>query len=558
MLERDRHLRPVGRSDGLDALLWFLVWVLLLSILPIGWVSGDGIVQSARYARGDWSWDPNALLLEPVGAWWQTRLTAVGLPRHGVDQLKLLSVLAGALSVGLFRFGFAGRVAQSRFSANHGTAWMALGSAFSRMWISEEAYMLQMPFLVLGAIMVLRFVEHLHWRDAIGAGAFVGLAALFFISNLLLAASIGISLGLFYGFQKQWGPSIRGFFGVAIGSAIAAGTVLLFGWMNFRRGDHGFLTWVASYGGGEQGFRRFAATQGVDDISLRSFVLSTARTLYGGASSIVDLAPVVEVLRDDLPITAATVLNLLAFVAGAAVFALAILWLFRRSGAPRYSAVQLITAAWVAQIFLFMVFWDNSDAQFYFQLAIPLAAIVAVFQWRHSRVSSVLLGLSMAALAWNTVDLFSRFVLYPRTERVAALERQFAGSGLVIYPGRDDVAHMMYFVDRRSVPERLSLTELANKHSPEEGLSLLDSMVREAVTSGRRVDVVAVYDVPSGGQPWKQLRAIGYDHRQILGTLGRYRVDQQSRQVGPWTLRSIPPTASAPDVANPAATSSTQ
>lgn len=542
MLKSDKPLSPVQRSDRLDAILWLLAGALILSVLPIGWVSGDGLVQSARYARGSWTWDPNALLLEPLGAWWQTGLAGLGIPRAGVDLLKLLSVVAGALSVGLFRWGFAARIGDSRFAANHATAWFALGSAFSRMWISEEAYMLQMPFLVLAAMGMVWFLERPSWAHSLAIGSFVGFAALFFISNLLLATSIGIVLAISYARRTEWLHAVRAFLGVGIGSAVAAGSVLLYGWANHRTSSTGFLTWLTTYGGGEQGFRRFAETQGLGGITLRSLATSSARTVYGAASAVVDLAPVVEIFRDDLQPTVATGLNLLAFVAAAFLFVMAAIWVFRRAGGLPRRAVRLVTIAWVAQIFLFMLAWDNSDAQFYFQLAIPLGAMVALLPLAQMRnkMTAALVVLSSLALLWNAGDLFATYVMYPREKYVATLRQGTAGSGLIIYPGRDDIDHLLSFVEHRDREERLALTELANQHAPEDGFQLLEDAIRGALRQGQRVDVIGIYEASPREHPWKGLRGIGYERDDLISTLNRFPIERSSRRVGPWTIRSIP------------------
>jgi hypothetical protein len=530
----------VGRSDRRDAVLWFVLGVLVLTVLPIGWVSGDGLVQSARYAKGDWTWDPNSLLLEPLGGWWQTTLTRMGAPRSGVDLLKLLSVLSGGVTLGLYRWGFAARLTPSRLAANHAVAWVALGSAFSRMWVSEEAYMLQMPFLVLAAIGITWFLERPMWAHSIVIGVFTAVAALFFISNLLLAASIGTVLGIWYAGRREWAFAARAFVGIGIGAAAAAGSVLWFGWANYRTTNTGFLTWVASYGGGEQGFRRFAEMQGLSDVTLASLLISSARTLYGASSAVVDLAPVVEVFRDDLQPTLLTALNVVAFIAGVSLFVVAALRLFRQAGALPHHAVRLITIAWIVQIFLFMVAWDNSDAQFYFHLAIPLGGIVAVLPLLGTRrLSFALAGLSTFALLWNARDLLSNYILYPRSEYVAALRQGTAGSGLIIYPGRDDVDHLLSFVERRADQGRLPLTELANKFAPEEGFRILEDTISATLRRGDRVDVVSVYEAPPRRHPWKSLRGIGYEHGHVITTFDQFGVESRSRRLGPWTVRSI-------------------
>lgn len=134
-------------------------------------------------ASGQWLLNPNHLLFEPLGAWWQSALMALGYPREPFDALKLLSIVSGSIAVGLFRLCVAPQVSESRFAANHATAWMAFSSAFLRLWISDETHMIQMPWLVLMLAAALR-------RRGLLLGVMTGIATLTFVSNVL----IGIAL----------------------------------------------------------------------------------------------------------------------------------------------------------------------------------------------------------------------------------------------------------------------------------------------------------------------------------------------------------------------------
>ena len=44
--------------------------------------------------------------------------------------------------------GLGHSLAETRWAANHATAWLAFSSAFLRLWVSDESHMIQMPFVV--------------------------------------------------------------------------------------------------------------------------------------------------------------------------------------------------------------------------------------------------------------------------------------------------------------------------------------------------------------------------------------------------------------------------
>jgi hypothetical protein len=118
------------QTDRIDALLWFAIPCILLTIVPIGFASNDGVGHSAAFATGQWELNPNHLLFEPLGAWWQRTAMALGYPRAPFDALKLLSILSGSIAVALFRLCIAPAVTNNRFVSNHATAWMAFPRRF--------------------------------------------------------------------------------------------------------------------------------------------------------------------------------------------------------------------------------------------------------------------------------------------------------------------------------------------------------------------------------------------------------------------------------------------
>lgn len=531
-----------GRLDQYDALSWLLISGLLLSAIHIGFASGDGVAQATTYARGTWVWNPNHLWLEPVGAWWQRTLTALGLTRADPDKLKLLSIWSGAIAAGLFRWLVAGRIAPSRFAANHGTAWFALGAAFNGLWISDEAHMLQMPFLVLGAAAALRHFSEPKPLHALAVGAAVGLASLVFVSNSLLAFTLAGGLALSVGFGRDRRRALETVLWVGLGAAVVAGGVFLVTWHAVAASTTPFLHWLRSYSGGTQG-ARVAAAYGAR-LSLGGLALSAARAVYGGAGALVDVSPVVQLFRDGLRPSGWDALNALALAAAVGMLMIAVRQAWRDRARPSSAAVLAVAAAWGIAVFGFALFWNNSDDQFYFQLAVPLGMLVACTPLAFPR-ATVFLSMSLTALTWNVGATTVRRVFYPRAERAAILAQAVRGAGLIVSPGHDEVDVLFYFVPDSLTPRRMSITELAAREGPADGVHDLTRAVCDAVTSGQRVDLLSMFDVPPLAQPWKYLRTIGYERGAMLTALERFDVEPASRHAGPFTIRSILPSPKA-------------
>ena len=205
------------RAKGIDGLLWLVLPLVVLSTIPIGFVSTDGLGHSRSFASGSWRLNPNHLLFEPLGAWWQTAWTAGG--REPVDTLKLLSALSGALAVALFRWKVAPRVAGSRWAANHATAWVACSSAFIRLWVSDETHMIQLPFLVAVAWLALVYLDRPSIGGSVALGVAVGLATLTFISNLIIGIALGVVLSAWHLHRRELGRAMGNAAALALGTA---------------------------------------------------------------------------------------------------------------------------------------------------------------------------------------------------------------------------------------------------------------------------------------------------------------------------------------------------
>jgi hypothetical protein len=505
--------RPLLRGQGRDrwhALVWALGIGIPLWIAPIGAVSGDGLVQSIAYSTGTWGWNPNHLLLEPLGAGWLGCVRLLLGERSAPDLLKLLSVTSGALAAGLFRWTVGPVVAGGMTSRNLATAWFVLSAGFLAHLLSDETHMIQMPWLVLMSSAALRLASHARWPMAVGFGVAGGLATLSFASNFLVLAALGAALMIRWAGEGSLRRSLGNLSGVTGGITATLVFGLWLAWTHVSPGMS-WIDWILSYGGGATS--RAAAEYGIE-WSLAGIAVAGARMAFGAASAVVDQTPGVLTLRgiERQPLeagVAVVVLSLAVWFLGTAVRGL-----WRSCGLGR-DRLNLI-AAWALGVLAFALYWSNSDGQFYFQLAVPVGIVAGVAADRLSR--PVVIATSLVVLGWNASAAARTQIFYPRQAHVASLAEATADAAVVLIPGWDEIEQMLFFVPQRG-EQRLSVMSLADRLSPTEGLARLDSVVATTLNRGGVVAAIGIVGANMAANPWRFLATLGYDQRAVERTL---------------------------------------
>ncbi|CAN5737816.1 hypothetical protein BH23GEM11_BH23GEM11_05250 [soil metagenome] len=512
---RPDEIPTLPRDRWLDTLLWLVgSSVLFALILPIGYVSGDTVPLAERLAEGSWVWNPNRLLMEPGAALWVRLLSPLRLDYPVPDQLSMLSLLSGALSIAVVRGWIIPRVAERRWVRNFATAWFALGAAWAIVALYGYPVMLQMPFLVVMVALLLASPAGEKPPLLVLAGAAGGLAALAWISNAMIVAGLGCGVG-FLAWQRH------GFRAAASRVALLGGSSILvlflplaLVWNQVIVTELGFLEWMRSYGGGVDS--RLADDFGIRP-GLAGLGSAIVRAGYGASMATVDLSPLAAWVRgvevDGFRIGS----RIVAFAAGVVALLAVVAGVVRNpsSLSPGRKEILVMTASFVLPVLLFGILWDTTDDKFYFQLAIPMVMAMGTIDWWWDRKWRPWLVVASIPLAFNAFDVMDRYVLYDRAGKVDALDRAYGAAELVIMPGYDDVGKLSYFVLDRG-ERRRAITWFADRYSPDEGIPELTRMLSDARQSCRRVVVVDIMDRTAVGNPWRILAATdGYDLESV-------------------------------------------
>ncbi len=524
-----------------------LVAVLYLFVCKTRIFSGDGMVYADQALRGEWVFNPNHLLMNPIAHWALAlgRLVGLGI----VDALKLVSGAATVFSLILFhallwRLGVASSVAR----------WAGVGALlFSRnvlsMAISEEFFVVQLPLLLLVGLVLTNWIRGNPpgFLTPLVAGGLVGLAAAISIHNVLLAG--GLAAGLLI---REWvsrRPGVRPAL-LLIAATAAALVPLLVAGHHASRTNAPFLKWMTSYQGTSN---TASALYGIKP-ELRSTGLAVLRVPFSLVTNVADSGGFGQTLKaamahnfaDFVPHYGAALIGGLFWIATGVGL---VLLFVRRPESALGARVTVCTLFWCIPYVVFGFVWNNSDDQFWFQVTPVLAASFAAWiedsNTRRSP-SSRRRTIALVCVALLAI-LNTAFVIAPVSFRdvdgaVEQHAKLLGNDVLEIYPGWDTSAVLLPKAARPGY-EKISLLDAALGNDPRiPNLETLSRTVRDRLERGGTVLVARLFERDAELKPWEELRALGWPRTRIVDELSSYQRQQRATLLGMgiWELVAAP------------------
>lgn len=498
------------RDRRWDVLLWASVPAALLILNGVGLVSGDAVKHANRFERGILMLNPNHLLMEPVAKLWFDLTVSIGAEMGGPDRLKMLDILVGSVSLALFRGLIPHQLVTSRTRANLATAALGGGFAYWSLWLSGEPIILQLPALVLAAHFLVEYVRKPSLRSAALAGACFGVATLFFISNSAVVLALTLSLMIWESRHTESGRDLRGAsIMLATWSLVCLGGFTL-GWL-VASPTEPLHTWVLLYKGAVPAGQ---TAYGLSPFSLEKLLTAVARSGYGAVMALVDISPLVDAARDrdGLDLTQAV----RGLVATTTLAVLGYLCL-RQWTDNRYSKgiFWIAIIGWTAGVLAFGIYFNNSDDQFFVQLSVPVAVLVASAPVTNSTRRYVLSAAGILILSWNAGEAWRTQIDYPREERMRELESVVSESDVLIYAGHDEAEHLLHLLPDSLDKNGISLMLFAEKHPPESRLSALRDTVTRLLRTGKSIDAISIIGADPDDHPWGLLEGLGLPHDRV-------------------------------------------
>ena len=498
--------------------LWFFRTVIY---------SGDALVYTAHIEAGELVWNPNHLFMDPVAYGWCHLLWAMGFDIAAIDALKFISGLATLVSLVLFHAVLLQAGVANRVIRLLAVAGLFASRNFLSMAISEEFFMLEMPFLVLALWMLLRLPtldDPGKLRFAAGIGAVLGLATAISINHIVLGIAIAAYLLLLGATTKQR-LSLAALFG---GAATMVCLPLFVMGYALSDAQAGFVNWLVAYQGSTE--NPLASLYGLS-LTPAGIATSLARLGLNTFTNLMSVGPLGTIMKSvvfgsPLEMTVQpgrAVIGVLLLFGIIATLALLALWILRHW---RERVVQL-GLIWIASFYVFNFFWDDSSDQFWFQLLPVIWLFFALFVSESkvavSRYRFALMALLVPVL-W--VFNFAQEVM-PRTfvdlPGLAAQHDKLLRSGdLEVFPGWDDIRWIQGPGGGLDVTQVSLMQGALNAKREPEVLERLAARIEAHLRSGQRVLIARVYDLDREARPWDQLRKLGWSRDQLKKTFARF------------------------------------
>jgi hypothetical protein len=534
-----------------------LYLILFSTVIP----SGDGLVYLGHIHSGVLIWNPNHLLMDPVGYGWYLLLKTLGIPITALGTLKLLSGLASITALLVFHAVLVELEVSSRPMRMLGVLGLFFSRNFLSMAISEEFFMIQMPLLIAAFWLGIRWI-HLTYAGAsgtrllVGLGIILALATAVMVNNCLLLFSSGLAVTFIQRQGRGWRPGRVAW----VGGAAFLVIVPIFGVAYVLSGtEESLLAWLLSYQGQRQ--NPLGALYGLEQ-NLRGIVVGSSRLVYSLLHNFIDSGDLGAILKSRLtsqPLEFSPDWTL-ALMGGVLLLATIVLlgalafWV-ARFGIKR-SVVQY-GVVWVAAYLLFNLFWNNSDDQFWFQL-LPViwiwliislggidekthSAAPAIRKWPH--LATAILGAYFSLLmVTNTMMVVAPVTFVDLKSKRDAHQHLIRAGDLEIIPGWDDLS--AWLVPEGEIPlfKRKTLMEIALKGE----MGRLPKMIERHLLGGGRVIIPRLWDLDHVARPWDELAALGWSRSKIKGLLRGFRT-RELGSIGDVVFREVQlPTAQSP------------
>lgn len=512
---------------------------LYLAVFNVNLPNGDALRIVRQIEESRLTWNPNHLLLDPLGYYWHALLERLGFDIVPLASFEIISAVAAIVSLLLFHAVLVAAGIRGRATRIIAVAAVFAAKNFLSLAVNQYYFMVQMPLLLAALLLCIRMMaepdaSRRRVRDLYLSAVLLAVATGIEINNVLLVFLLGLVLAASYQPWPGWAwRNTVHFWGAA---ALTGIPVFIAGYL-LSGNDNGFFTWLLSYAGANN-----AALEQVYglQLTLKGIAVSAAKVVYnlffGNFIETAGLGTVLRGLVFSEPlefrpgVLSLTLACLLMPVVGG-LHAFIFLWASRRIGG---CPVCLLLLVWVAAYIFFAFFWDTGSNIFWFQTIPAICLLFARYvadRGAHAaayggvsgkKIEWLLAGTVVALLVVNTLHVVVP-VAWVDLEKSRAEHAGLLRNGdLEIMPGWDKYKWMGQDPGGKDV-ERFMLMNMVLKPSDHaDHIANLPDIIDAHLSAGGRVVVARVYDLDSEISPWINMARMGWPRQRILKMLEGY------------------------------------
>jgi hypothetical protein len=494
---------------------------------------GDALRIVNQISNKSLDWNPNHLLLDPIGYYWYFLLHKLYGAITPLASFELISAISTLISAYLFHLILVNQKIDD-FKTRILAILLLLGARnFLSLSVSQYYFMVQMPFLLYALYCLLNYFGNQNKPKntsyLIISSACLAIATAIEANNILLIVIIGLVLSIKYRNEHSKINDALIFYS----TSALVGFPLFFLGYSLSGSDVSFLSWGLTYAGSDS--EEYKQLYGLQS-SLSGIVLSFTKLGFNfifsnfvetsglgiGLKSLVSNHPL-EFNPDYLGIG----LALLAMPIIAILQLLIFIHFFKYY---RSQKIYLFFLGWIISYLIFAFLWDNGGNIFWFQTLPVIVVIYAyytqyVFNQRDSTKPIIRNGLLIApvllmTLNTNQIALPSAFF---DIERGIARHNEIINDGdLEITTGWDKYQWMKKEAVEANFDKLLLMNMATKQKSNPQHISNLPQIVENHLAAEKRVVVARLYNRDSDSNPWYNLSRMGWPRAKIKGMLENY------------------------------------
>lgn len=527
-------------AERIGVLAVALVYIIVFNRI---WPHGDAQRIVRQIDSAELHWNPNHLLLEPIGYYFHALLTALGLQLDPLTSFEILSGIGTLLSLAIFHAALLRAGIASPATRLLCVAGLFASHTFLTLAVNQYYVMVQMPLLMGVIYYYVDFVaaarsgrpdeRQLYYMGLLLAGA-VGVM----FNNLPFAIVAGVVVGFSGAELRQWQP--RYTLKLWAGAAALGFPLFIAGYL-LSGTDAAFHTWLTAYQGDASS--RLNELYGLD-LSVAGLVEATAlvgfNALLGAMLATAGLGTVLKVLALSQPFefipNYGTIALSLVLAPAVVAFVVAVAWFALR----RASSEPLVRflLAWVLMYLAFNFLWVAGDDIFWGQI---LPAVWLLAMQARGVMPQVTFATDLATPSWGRghwhwyallafvpalLIVNTATVVQPMSDR-AFLEKQrqhgelLRAGDLEIVPGWDQLKWMQ--LEQTDGVRKLVLMNMAlAKEGTPAHIERAPAEIEAQLSRGGRVVVARLYDKDHDLMPWYALAEMGWPRQKIQQLLSGF------------------------------------